>query len=149
MCGALRPPMEVRSLRAPGLISATVRLFWRVPYLGAVSYAVAIALLVSVAYWYVGYRDLFGLYDTYRNGEIETENLQRVLHEEQARAETLEAHVAGLDSDPVELEAAMRKNKNVVREGEKIYRFELAPERRDRPAASDEDVPQTDPRDPA
>jgi cell division protein FtsB len=118
-----------------------VRLFWRIPYLSAVCYAVAISLLVSAAYWYVGYRDLFGLYDAYRNGEIETENLQRKLEEDQAKAETLEAHVAGLDTDPVELEAAMRKNKNVVREGEKIYRFELAPERRDRPVASGEDVP--------
>ncbi len=122
---------------------------WRIPYLGAVSYAVALGLLISAAYWYVGYRDLPGLYNVYRNGELETENLQRVLQEEEAKAETLEAHVAGLNSDPVELEAAMRRNKNVVRKGEKITRFELAPSRRDRPVASGEDVPQTDPRDSA
>ena len=113
---------------------------WHIPYLGAVMYAAALGGLISGAYWYVGYRDLPGLYNAYRDGELEAENLQRVLQEEQAKAEQLEAHVAGLGSDPVELEAAMRRNKNVVREGEKIYRFELAPERRDRPVASDEDA---------
>ncbi len=114
---------------------------WHIPYLSAVMYAAALGGMISGAYWYVGYRDLPGLYNAYRDGELEAENLQRVLQEEQAKAEQLEAHVAGLvDSDRVELEAAMRRNKNVVREGEKIYRFELAPERRDRPVASDEDA---------
>ncbi len=122
---------------------------WRIPFLGAVSYAVALGVLISATYWYVGYRDLPGLYNVYWNGELETENLQRVLLEEEAKAETLEAHVAGLDSDPVELEAAMRRNKNVVRKGERISRFELEPTGQDRSVASGRDDSQTDPRDSA
>jgi len=133
----------------PGPTNMIVRFPWRIPYLGAVSYAVVLGLLGSAAYWYVGYRDLPGLYNVYRNGELEAENLQRVLQEEEAKAELLEAHVAGLDSDPVELEAAMRRNQNVVRENETIHRFQLSPARRDQSVVSDEDVPQTDPRDPA
>lgn len=125
------------------------RFLWRIPYFGAISYAVTLGALVSAAYWYVGYRDLAGLYNAYRNGEEETVNLQQSLEEEAAKAEVLEAHVAGLDGDPVELEAAVRRNKNVVREGEKIYRFDLAPARRERAAAPDEDAPETDARNPA
>jgi len=139
-CGAGWPLMEAGGSPGPGATNVMIRLPWRIPYLGAVSYAVALGLLLSGAYWYVGYRDLLGLHRTYQNGEVEVEDLQRLLHEDKAKAETLKAHVAGLDSDPIELEAAMRRNKNVVREGEKIFRFELAPARRDRPVASVEDI---------
>lgn len=125
------------------------RIFWRIPYLSAVTYAVALGALGSAAYWYVGYRDLAGLYNAYVSGEQESEGLRHTLDEEAAHAEQLEAHVAGLDSDPVELEAAARRNKNVVREGETIYRFDLAPARPDRTAAPDKDDSETDPRNPS
>ena len=124
------------------------RFLWRIPYLGAMAYAVALGALVSAAYWYVGYRDLPGLYNAYRSGEEETVNLQQTLEEETAKAEVLEAHVAGLDGDPVELEAAVRRNKNVVREGEKIFRFDLVPEHQEGTATPDEDVHETDARNP-
>ena len=127
----------------------SVRFPWRIPFLGAVTYAVLLGLLGSGAYWYVGYRDLPGLYNVYRNGELEAESAQRVLQEEKAKADELEAHVAGLDSDPVELEAAMRRNKNVVREHETIHRFQLSPARRSPSVVPDEEISQTDARDSA
>jgi cell division protein FtsB len=117
--------------------------------LGAVGYALALGGLVSAAYWYVGYRDLPGLYNAYKKGEQEAVNLRQALEADTAQAEELEAHVAGLDGDPVELEAAVRKNKNVVREGEIIYRIELVPERWEHTAAPDEDAHETDARNPA
>jgi cell division protein FtsB len=85
------------------------------------------------------------------SGEQESEGLRHTIDEEAAHAEELEAHVAGLlDSDnPVELEAAARRNKNVVREGETIYRFDLAPARPDETAAPDKDNSETDPRNPS
>ncbi|NLT59368.1 MAG: hypothetical protein GXX88_01940, partial [Candidatus Hydrogenedentes bacterium] len=42
--------------------------------------------------------------------------------------EELSRKVEHLDGDAVEMEAAIRRNKNLVREGETIYRVELPPE---------------------
>ena len=115
-----------------------------VPFAGPVVYGIALGTLVCAVYWYVGYRDLPGLYNAFRQGEAESTRLQEELDEVTAKAETLEAHVADLGADPVELEATVRRNKNVVREGETIYRFELEPDRGARPSVVDSEKPDPD-----
>jgi cell division protein FtsB len=60
--------------------------------------------------------------------ESDTALAQKVSELESLRAEAaqLEAQVNNLDvSDPVEVEAAIRRNKRLVREGETLYRIQL------------------------
>ncbi len=77
---------------------------------------------------YALHRDFVGLYHDYRQREAETQALRDRVRGAEAQARELAHKVERLDNDAVEMEAAIRRNKNLVREGETIYRVELPPE---------------------
>ncbi|MFP4500606.1 MAG: hypothetical protein ACLFTT_06355 [Candidatus Hydrogenedentota bacterium] len=56
---------------------------------------------------------------------VQKEATRNALAEEVAR---MEAVVNGLDSNPLEVEAAIRRNKRLLREGEVVYRIKPLPE---------------------
>ena len=60
----------------------------------------------------------------YRESERNIEERQAALEELRAEVEQVRARVRGLDSDSLEVEAAIRRNKRLVREGEVVYRIE-------------------------
>jgi cell division protein FtsB len=77
---------------------------------------------------YVVHRDLHGRYQAYQRSE---ESVQAAQHKEQAledEKQRLEQRVKDLDQNPLEVEAAIRRIKRLVRDGETVYRLEEAPE---------------------
>ncbi len=88
-------------------------------------YWLLLALLAAFLVVYVDKRGLHAHYQAWRASEASVEALRRDLGEAEARVNALEARVEDMNDDPVEQEAAMRRNKNLVREGETVYRVLL------------------------
>lgn len=89
-------------------------------------YWLALALVCALALAYIEKRDLKGRYEAYQK-TMETVSAQ------QAEVESLKAAVndaqhrlKGMDSDPLEQEATIRRIKRLVRDKEIIYRIEPA-----------------------
>lgn len=90
-------------------------------------YWLALVAMCGLVALYVAGRDLFGFYTGYRQGEREMRELSEqadALAEEKAR---LQQRIEHIGNDPVEMEAIVRQNKDLVRAGETIYRIELEP----------------------
>lgn len=93
---------------------------------GGAWYWLALLVLLGLTAVYVSQRDLEGLYLQYRQSGQQVEVLRQkadALNEKEAR---LKERVDHLESDPIEMEAAIRQRKNLVRPGETVYRVELA-----------------------
>ena len=85
-------------------------------------------LLGALAY-YGHVRDLSGRFAAYRQRGQQVETLRDRLREKEMGKASLERRVHDLESDPVEIEAAIREAEKKVRQGETIYRIERsAPE---------------------
>lgn len=87
-------------------------------------YWLTLALVTALALVYIDRRDLQGRYGDYRRTVTtveeqrqEVELLRKTVAEEEHRAQ-------GMDTDPVEQEATIRRVKRLVREGETIFRVE-------------------------
>ena len=91
-------------------------------------YTIAFVAMVGLMAAYAHHRDLFGSHEKSkeRRGAVRVlrGELDSLREEEQRRTATVQY----LETDDVEMEAVIRKNKNRVREGETIYRVELPPE---------------------
>lgn len=86
-----------------------------------------IGLLVMFAglTFYASEKDLVELYHGYRNSEERLVELDdRIVELGQEKAD-LERKIVGLDTDPVVVEMAIRKNTGHVRKGETIFRVEI------------------------
>lgn len=97
-------------------------------WISYLSYGAALAAVTAASIAYIDVRDLKSLFDrSQRNSET-----VRRLEAERARLEAacaaLEERVEGLASDPVEIEAAIRTGKNLVRRDEQVYRIALPDE---------------------
>ena len=90
----------------------------------SIRYWLALVVLAGLTAAYVHHRDLAGRYEEFKQSEQRV----RALHEERRALEaergSLERRVQHLDGDPVELEATIRRNRNMVRDGETIFRIE-------------------------
>lgn len=87
-------------------------------------YWLTLALVCVLALVYIQQRDLKGRYEAYQETvntvsaqEREVETLRTAVDEARDR-------LKGMDSDPLEQEATIRRVKRLVREGEIIYRVE-------------------------
>ena len=90
-------------------------------------YWLTLALITALALAYVDRRDLQGRYATYRQ-TVQTVKEQR--QQVESLRETVankERRVAGMDSDPLEQEANIRRVRRLVREGEIVFRVEERP----------------------
>ena len=85
----------------------------------------ALVLMAILVISYLQRRDFPGLHQSYLDSEIEIGRLRVQLESLRDQEQRLGKQVMNLDSDPLELEAAIRKGKNLVREGETIYRVIL------------------------
>ena len=89
-------------------------------------YWLALALICALALVYIQRHDLKSRYETY------LETMETVSQQEQevealrAAVDTARDRLRGLDSDPVQQEANIRRVRGMVREGEIIYRVESA-----------------------
>tara|TARA_R110001592_G_scaffold123537_6_gene331532 strand:+ start:1085 stop:1381 length:297 start_codon:yes stop_codon:yes gene_type:complete len=87
-------------------------------------YWLTLALVTALALVYVQRRDIQGRYATYRRTmdtvqeqKQQVSTLRETVASEQRRAK-------GMDTDPLEQEATIRRVKRLVREGEIIFRVE-------------------------
>lgn len=84
-------------------------------------YWLAVLVLVGLLALYAQRRNLYGLYQAQREGEQRVEVLRQELADLEQEKTSLEQHVERLDADPRELEAASRRTRNLVRDGETVY----------------------------
>ena len=88
-------------------------------------YWLALVLMAVLLVVYVQRRDFYGLFQDYRQSEEQVEAMHGQLDALQAEEAELKVRVENLKDDPLELEAAIRRSKSLVRDGETIYRVEL------------------------
>lgn len=88
-------------------------------------YWTGLALLAVAAIGYAHQRDLFALQLDYQASNDEVRMLERQLEQSAESEARLRERVDQLHDDPLELEAAIRGTKRLVREGETIYRVPL------------------------
>lgn len=95
----------------------------------AIPYVLVVAIAIVTVLGYVAHRDLGGRYNAYQRSEMSVNAAKeqaRILDEELQR---LQQRVKDLDQkNPLEVEAAIRRIKQLVRDGETVYRLEEAPE---------------------
>jgi cell division protein FtsB len=89
-------------------------------------YVLSLLLMIGSMWLYVQYRDLSGQYAKYVESERAVQDLRKQVETARELEGRLQRSVADMDKDPVEWEAAIRRHKGLVREGEKIYRIESA-----------------------
>ena len=92
-------------------------------------YWTALLLLIVAAWVYVDRRGLNERIDAARHSHEQAESLRQELRAASESVSRLEARVEHLHGDPVEMEAVVRHNKNLVRDGETIFRVVLPEER--------------------
>jgi len=90
-------------------------------------WAALLAVAAGVAV-YAYERDLYGKVLDYRASGAVVSELQEEHRRLEAEDQALRRSVDHLRSDDVEIQAAIRRSKNLVRENERIYRIELPPE---------------------
>lgn len=89
-------------------------------------YWLALALICALALAYIEKRDLKGRYQAYQK-TMETVSVQRAEVESlKAAVDDAQHRLKGMDTDPLEQEATIRRIKRLVRKGEIIYRIEPA-----------------------
>jgi hypothetical protein len=101
-------------------------------------YWLGLAAAAGVTALYAYERDISGQYDNYRRSQAEFRDMQRQVEELRAKEELARRRVEMLRTDPVEMEATIRRNKNLLRAGERIYRVEAEP---DQGASSSQEQP--------
>lgn len=89
-----------------------------------IRYWLALAVLAGALAYYGHARDLSGRLAAYRQRRQHVEALRDQLHDKELEKISLERRVKHLESDPVEIEAAIRDAEKKVRDGETIYRIE-------------------------
>jgi cell division protein FtsB len=92
-------------------------------------YWAALLLLVLATWAYMDQRGLNDRIEAAHFSQEQVEALRDELRAAEATMSRLEARVEHLHGDPVEMEAAVRRNKNLVREGETRFRVVLPEER--------------------
>ena len=78
---------------------------------------------------YASEKNLIGLYHSYQESEEQLIQLDEEIVQLENKKAKLERKIEGLDTDPLIVEMAIRKNTGHVREGETIYRVEIPAEK--------------------
>jgi len=91
------------------------------------SYVLVALLVALVTVMYAERRNLFARYFEHEAREGQVDTVRQQCEELQKEIDSSRRRVENLGSDPLEIEAAIRRSKDLVREGEKIYRIETGP----------------------
>ncbi|MCX5758152.1 MAG: septum formation initiator family protein [Candidatus Hydrogenedentes bacterium] len=90
-------------------------------------FVLALVLVTSMTLWYVGGRKLVERYSQHQQVQQQTQAAKEQSQRLEKEIGSTRERIEHLGSDPMEIEAAIRRSKELVREGEKIYRIEKAP----------------------
>lgn len=102
-------------------------------------YLVALLVVVGLTAAYATRRDLFDRYQSFLKSEEAVSAAKSGLHELKAELESSTVRARELESDSLEVEAAIRRINRLVREGETVYHFEQAPEPEPQPGEGGEE----------
>ena len=84
-------------------------------------------ILIAASVWYAMRRNLYGRYLEHKRQDAQIQSVREQCKELEADVEASRQRIGRLGDDPLEIETAIRQNKDLVREGEKVYRIEPAP----------------------
>ena len=84
-------------------------------------------LLIGASVWYAVRRDLYGRFLEHKHREAQIQTVHTQNKELEADIASTRQRIERLGDDPLEIETAIRQNKDLVREGERVYRIEPAP----------------------
>ena len=99
-----------------------------------VLYWVALVLSLSLLAAYAQHRQLYQRFVDYKQSEERVNSMADQLDALETREQAMSEHVQEMTSDPVEMEATVRRNKHLVREGETVFRIKPIPADRPRDA---------------
>lgn len=88
----------------------------------------ALLLVGAAVAAYACCRDFYGAYLAHADRQAHIEQLREERDALAAQAQALRRHVDSMQSDDVEIERAIRLNRNLVYEGERIFRITLPDE---------------------
>lgn len=91
-------------------------------------YWLILLLVAALAALYVQRRDLPRRYLDYQKSAQELAQARQSCAELDEKIEASRQRAEHLGSDPTEIEAAIRRSKDLVREGETVFRIEKAPQ---------------------
>ena len=103
-------------------------------------YWLALAVMAGLTALYGYERDIYGQYLNYQRSKSELRELRQKVQQRGEEERQASRRVELLQSDPVEREAAVRRTKKLLREGEHIYRLEPEPGPEASRLESDSDV---------
>ncbi len=86
-----------------------------------------VALVIAVAYGYMHQRNIPERYNEFRQNEVLLEQVKQEIDALRERVEQARAKVKDLETDPVEIEAAIRRVRRLTRDGEIVYQIEDPP----------------------
>lgn len=90
-------------------------------------YGLALIVAVGLTAWYVYNRDLWGLYTDHQKYDAQIRAVREQNKELETEIDASRRRIGQLGDDPIEIEAAIRQTKDLVREGERVYRIEVVP----------------------
>jgi len=87
-------------------------------------FVLAFALALALSLLYGAWRDIPGRYRAYEQNQQQIINAQQERTALQQAVARYDQRVKGLEQDPTEIEAEIRKSKDYVREGEVVFRIQ-------------------------
>ena len=90
-------------------------------------WALGVALVVAVAVGYAHQRNLQTRYHDLQESQAELAEIRAKVESLQTKVEDTRGRVKKMESDPLEIEATMRLDRGMARDGETIYHVEDSP----------------------
>ena len=90
-------------------------------------YVLVALLAVLLTALYAGHRNLFGRYIEHQRRQEQVDAARQQCEDLRKEIDSSGRRVESLSNDPLEIETAIRRSKDLVREGEKVYRIKAAP----------------------
>lgn len=90
-----------------------------------------LVLVIAVAYGYYQQRNIHGRYLDLKRNQSALEKIKSEVNELEARVNSAKATLQRLKEDPLEIEAAIRKERRMARDGEIIFHIESPPQNSD------------------
>jgi cell division protein FtsB len=91
------------------------------------AYLLTVALAAGLVCVYYQHRDLKGRYHALQQNQQTVRAAQEEVKKLESEVEASQKRVDGINKDPVEMEATIRRIKQLARDGETVYRIEPTP----------------------
>lgn len=95
-----------------------------------------LVLVLAISIGYYHQRNIQQRYDEFKENQKALENIRDEVNALRVRVEEARARVERMENDPLEIEAAIRRDRRMTRDGEIIFHIEGAPEITNAPTSS-------------